>query len=115
MMRRSGPIDPRLFRYTRGTRRYLVATVMLGGITAGLVVAQAWLIANVVSRVVVGHEAGRHIRTLAALLLVAIVCRATVGWLGERMADRASASAKSDTLSNSAGRPWACASGTFRK
>ncbi len=73
-----------------------MATVLLGGVTAGLVVAQAWLIANVVSRVVVGHEARPQVRTLAAVLLVVIVCRATMGWLGERMADRASASAKSD-------------------
>ena len=48
--RRSGPVDPRLLHYTRGTRRYLVVTVVLGGVTAGLVVAQAWLIANTVSR-----------------------------------------------------------------
>jgi ATP-binding cassette subfamily C protein CydCD len=96
---RSGPIDPRLLRYARGTRRYLVATVLLGGATAGLVVAQAWLIANVVARVVVSHEALPQVRTLAALLLVVIVCRAAVGWLGERMADRASAAAKSDLRS----------------
>ncbi|HEY2302650.1 MAG TPA: thiol reductant ABC exporter subunit CydD, partial [Acidimicrobiales bacterium] len=36
------------------------------------------------------------VRTLAALLLVVILGRVTVGWLGERMADRASAAAKSD-------------------
>ena len=95
-MRRSGPIDPRLLHYTRGTRRYLVATVVLGAITAALVVAQAWLIANVVARVVLRHQTGHQVRTLAALLLVVIVGRATVGLLGERMADRASASAKSD-------------------
>ncbi len=98
--RRSGPIDPRLLRYTRGTRRYLVATVLLGGITAGLVVAQAWLIANVVARVVAGvvagHEGRAQVGTLVVVLLMVILCRATVGWLGERMADRASASAKSD-------------------
>ncbi len=76
-----------------------MATVGLGAITAGLVVGQAWLIANVVSRVVVGHEALPQVRTLAILLLVVIGCRATVGWLGERMADRASALAKSDLRS----------------
>jgi ATP-binding cassette, subfamily C, bacterial CydCD len=93
---RTGPIDPRLVEYTRGTRRYLVATVLLGGLTATLVVAQAWLIANTVARVVNGHQALAQVRTLAALLLVVIVGRAAVGWLGERMAARASAAAKSD-------------------
>jgi thiol reductant ABC exporter CydD subunit len=85
-----------LRRYTRGTRRYLVVTVVLGGVTAGLVVAQAWLIANAVSDVVVHHKGLALIRTLVTMLCLVILGRATVGWLGERMAHRASALAKSD-------------------
>ena len=60
---RSGPVDPRLLHYARGTRRYLLLTVVLGGVTAGLVLAQAWLIANTISDVVVHHRrrgAGPH-------------------------------------------------------
>ena len=34
--RRSGPVDPRLLEYARGTRQYLLLTVALGGLTAGL-------------------------------------------------------------------------------
>lgn len=94
--RRSGPIDPRLLCYTRGTRRFLVATVLLGGVTAALLVAQAWLIANTVARVVIGHQSLDQVRTLLMLLLAAILCRSAIGWFGERLADRASASAKSD-------------------
>ena len=94
--RRSGPIDPRLLHYTRGTRRYLVVAVLLGGITAGLVVAQAWLIANTISDVIIRHEGLERVRTLMVLLLVVILGRAAVGWFTERMADRTSASAKSD-------------------
>jgi ATP-binding cassette, subfamily C, bacterial CydCD len=94
--RRSGPIDPRLLRYTRGTRRFLVLTVLLGGITAFLVVAQAWLIATTISDVVVKHKGLAGVDVLVVLLLAAILGRAAVGWLTERMADRASASAKSD-------------------
>ena len=45
------------------------------------------------------HEALPQVGPLAALLLAVIVGRATVGWLGERMADRASAAAKSDLRS----------------
>ena len=94
--RRSGPIDPRLLHYTRGTRRYLVVAVLLGGITAVLVVAQAWLIANTISDVIIRHEGLERVRTLMVLLLVVILGRAAVGWFTERMADRTSASAKSD-------------------
>ena len=91
-----------------------MATVGLGAITAGLVVGQAWLIANVVSRVVVGHEALPQVRTLAILLLVVIGCRATVGWLGERMADRASASAKSDLRTRAGGANRPSRAGRYR-
>jgi thiol reductant ABC exporter CydD subunit len=94
--RRSGPIDPRLLRYTRGTRRYLVVTVLLGGITAFLVVAQAWLIATTISDVIIHHKGFARVDGLVFLLFAVIVGRATVGWITERMADRASASAKSD-------------------
>ncbi len=94
--RRSGPIDPRLLHYTRGTRRYLVLTVLLGAVTAGLVVAQAWLIANSISDVVVHHRSLTQVRTLVALLAMVILGRSLLAWLGERAAQRASASAKSD-------------------
>ncbi len=94
--RRSGPVDPRLLHYTRGTRRYLVLTVALGGVTAGLVLAQAWLIANTISDVVVHHHGVAQVRTLVLLLAVVILGRSLVAWLGERAAQRASASAKSD-------------------
>ena len=94
--RRSGPVDPRLLHYARGTRRYLLLTVVLGGVTAGLVLAQAWLIANTISDVVVHHRGLAHVRTLVVLLAVVICGRSLVAWLGERAAQRASASAKSD-------------------
>lgn len=42
------PIDPRLLRYARATRRFLIAVVLLGLVGAALVVAQAMLIAGVV-------------------------------------------------------------------
>ena len=93
---RSGIVDPRLLHYTRGTRRFLFLTVVLGGVTAGLVLAQAWLIANTISDVVENRWSVAQVRTLVILLLVVIVGRSLVAWLGERAAQRASASAKSD-------------------
>lgn len=42
------PIDPRLLRYARATRLFLVAVVGLGAVGAVLVIAQAMLIAEVV-------------------------------------------------------------------
>ena len=71
-------------------------TVVLGGVTAGLVLAQAWLIANTISDVVEDRWGVAQVRLLVILLLVVIVGRSSVAWLGERAAQRASASAKSD-------------------
>ncbi|WP_344045858.1 thiol reductant ABC exporter subunit CydD [Streptomyces thermoalcalitolerans] len=90
------PIDPRLLRHARATRLFLVAVVGLGAVGAGLMIAQAMLIAEVV----VG--AFQHHRTVAALrtpllLLVAVACgRALVSWLTELAAHRASAAVKSE-------------------
>lgn len=92
-------VDPRLLSYTRGTRRFLVVTVTLGAVTACLVLAQAWLLANAISDAVVHHYALKQVGVLVVLLLLVILSRALVGWLGERMADKASASAKSDLRS----------------
>ncbi|SHL55788.1 thiol reductant ABC exporter subunit CydD [Streptomyces yunnanensis] len=90
------PVDPRLLRYARATRGFLVAVVVLGLAGAGLVVSQAMLIAEIV----VG--AFQHERTLGALatpvaLLAAVsVGRGLVSWLTELAAHRASAAVKSE-------------------
>jgi thiol reductant ABC exporter CydD subunit len=89
-------VDPRLLEYTRGTRRFLVAAVVAGAVTACLVLVQAWLIAEMVSDVLVHHRDLGDVRVLAGLLLIVILARAALAWARERMSDRASASAKSD-------------------
>ncbi|MFE1249140.1 thiol reductant ABC exporter subunit CydD [Streptomyces sp. NPDC058766] len=90
------PIDPRLLRYTRATRGFLVAVVTLGAVGAGLVIAQAMLIAEVV----VGafeHRMSASELTTPLLLLVAVAAgRAVVGWLTELAAHRAGAAVKSE-------------------
>ena len=42
------PVDPRLLRYARSTRRFLVLAVVLGVITALLVITQARLLSSVI-------------------------------------------------------------------
>ena len=54
------PIDPRLLRYARATRFFLAAVVALGLAGAGLIIAQAMLIAEVVVGAFQhGHDVGR--------------------------------------------------------
>lgn len=88
--------DPRLLRYARTTRVYLMLSVLLGAVTALLVVAQAWLLADTVSGAFAHGEGLAQLRVPIVLLLAAIAARATLGWCAERSAQRASARAKSE-------------------
>lgn len=90
------PIDPRLLRYARATRFFLMAVVALGAVGAGLLVAQAMLIAEVVVGAFQHGLTVAELRT-PVLFLVAVACgRALVGWLTELAAHRASAAVKSE-------------------
>ncbi|MEV0255311.1 thiol reductant ABC exporter subunit CydD [Streptomyces sp. NPDC050732] len=90
------PIDPRLLRYARATRFFLVAVVGLGLLGAGLVVGQAMLIAEiVVGAFQKGHSVDDLFTPLMLLALVA-VGRGLVSWLTELAAHRASAAVKSE-------------------
>ncbi|MFG2172279.1 thiol reductant ABC exporter subunit CydD [Streptomyces niveus] len=90
------PIDPRLLRYARATRRFLVAVVVLGLVGAGLVVAQAMIIAEVVVGAFEGGLDASGLRTPLLLLGAVAVGRALVAWLTELAAHRASTAVKSE-------------------
>ncbi|MFD8279465.1 thiol reductant ABC exporter subunit CydD [Streptomyces solisilvae] len=90
------PIDPRLLRYARATRFFLAASVALGLAGAGLVIAQAMLIAEIV---VGAFQHGDGVRALTlplGLLALVAVGRAVVSWLTELAAHRAGAAVKSE-------------------
>ncbi|MGW9251854.1 thiol reductant ABC exporter subunit CydD [Streptomyces albidoflavus] len=90
------PIDPRLLRYARATRLFLAAVVVLGALGAGLVIAQAMLLAElIVSSFEQRFDTGDL--TTPLLLLVAVALgRALVSWLTELAAHRASAAVTSE-------------------
>ncbi|MFD7436942.1 thiol reductant ABC exporter subunit CydD [Streptomyces sp. NPDC059861] len=90
------PIDPRLLRYARATRLFLVAVVGLGAVGASLVIAQAMLIAETVVGAFQHGMSVTELRTPLALL-VAVTCgRALISWLTELAAHRAGAAVKSE-------------------
>ncbi|MFJ7957251.1 thiol reductant ABC exporter subunit CydD [Streptomyces sp. NPDC096319] len=98
------PIDPRLLRYARATRLFLIAVVALGLVGAALVIAQAMLIAEVV---VGSFQKGQSVSALTTpLLLLAGVAaaRGLVSWLTELAAHRASAAVKSELRGRLLGR-----------
>jgi ATP-binding cassette subfamily C protein CydCD len=73
-----------------------VLSVGIGGATALLVVAQAWLIAAIVAGAFVHHRGVGSLRDELGLLLAVVAGRAVLAWAAERAAHRASASAKSE-------------------
>ena len=91
---RGGAVDPRLLHYARATRPFLVALVVLGAITALLIIAQAWLLADVIAAALgAGTGVAGLMLPLAALLAV-VLGRAAVAWGRELLAHRSSARAK---------------------
>ncbi|MGW5427639.1 thiol reductant ABC exporter subunit CydD [Streptomyces sp. NPDC004059] len=90
------PIDPRLLRYARATRFFLVAVVGLGAVGAGLVIAQAMLIAEVVVGAFQHGQSVTELRMPLLLLAAVAVGRSIVAWLTELAAHRASAAVKSE-------------------
>ena len=79
-------VDPRLHRYARASRTYLIVCVVLGLVWAGLIVAQASLIARGLT--------GAPLRETLAWLALVIVARATVAWAQEAAAHGAAATAR---------------------
>ncbi|MEV5710971.1 thiol reductant ABC exporter subunit CydD [Actinoallomurus sp. NPDC052274] len=89
------PFDPRLLRYARTTRAYLALSVILGTATAGLVIAQAALLAGLIADAFLGGASLAAARTPLLLLLAVVAGRALVAWLQEVAAHRTSAAVKS--------------------
>ncbi|MEU6373869.1 thiol reductant ABC exporter subunit CydD [Streptomyces sp. NPDC046909] len=90
------PIDPRLLRYARATRLFMVAVIGLGAAGAALVIAQAMLIAEVVVGAFQHGLSVSELRTPLLLLVAVAGGRALVSWLTELAAHRASAAVKSE-------------------
>jgi thiol reductant ABC exporter CydD subunit len=84
-----------LLTYARATRTFLVALTVLDVVTAVLVIAQAWLLADVISS---AFADGKHLDALRAplaILLAVVLARTAVAWGRELLAVRSSARAKS--------------------
>ena len=89
------PLDPRLLKYARTTRIFLAASVALGTATAGLIIAQATLLADMLTRAFLGGASLAGLRTPLLLLLAVVLARTLVAWLQEVAAHRSSAAVKS--------------------
>lgn len=83
------PLDPRLLRYARAARWYLALTVSLGLVTAGLVIAQAVLLAQVLAAAAHDGATLPDLLPRVGWLAVVVVVRALATGVQERYAHRA--------------------------
>jgi ATP-binding cassette subfamily C protein CydCD len=88
------PLDPRLLRYARSTRGFIVIAVVLGVITALLVITQARLLSDIIVSVTADGADWADVRDTTVVLALVFAGRALVTWLAEVAAVRASARAK---------------------
>ncbi|HVN10927.1 MAG TPA: ABC transporter transmembrane domain-containing protein, partial [Kineosporiaceae bacterium] len=96
------PLDPRLLRHVRAARRYVALTAGFGVAAAGLLVAQAVLLADVIAtavavagRSVQGDDLGVRLVALAAV----VAARATLAGSQERFGHRAATTVIADLRS----------------
>lgn len=90
------PVDPRLVRFGRTTRRFLAAAVGLGLASAALVVAQAALLAHAVASAFLRGATLAALRPTILWLLAVILARAAVAFAAEVAAHGSAARVKSD-------------------
>ncbi len=90
------PLDPRLLRYARAARGYLALTVVLGVVTAGLVVAQAILLAHVLASAAHDGTALPALLPMIGWLAGVVVLRAVATGVQERYAHRAATRATAE-------------------
>ena len=88
------PLDPRLLRYARSTRGFIAIAVVLGVVTAVLVITQARLLSDVIVSVTSSGADWSDVRDTVIVIAAVFACRALVSWLAEVAAVRASARAK---------------------
>jgi len=88
-------LDPKLLQYSRATRTFLFVSIALGVLSALLIVAQAWLLADIVAGAFLHGRSRAQLHEPLVALLFVVLARAIVAWGAELAAARSSARAKS--------------------
>lgn len=90
------PVDPRLLRYARSTRGFLILAVVLGAVVAALVIVQARLLSTAIVEVAQGRADLSTVSGVLVALAGVFGARALVSWIAEAAAYRTSAKAKAE-------------------
>ncbi len=90
------PVDPRLFRYAKSSRRFLIAAIVIGVLTAIVVIVQARLLSGVIVDVSSEGASWSQISFAVLSLGLVFVIRSLLHWGAELAAFRSSAVAKQE-------------------
>ena len=90
------PLDPRLLKYAKTTRKYMAFATVNGIVTAALVIAQALILGELLASVFIGGKQFVDIRPQMWALGAIVVLRAVTSWASDFLAARSSAQAKSE-------------------
>ena len=93
------PLDPRLLRYSRSSRGFLLATALLSVVQAALTLLQAFLIASIIVDIFQKHLVFSLTQKLMLNLLAIFIFRAVLNFFSEWMSARASTRIRSELRS----------------
>jgi ATP-binding cassette subfamily C protein CydCD len=93
--RASRVVDERLLHHARATRAFILGSIALGTLAALLIVAQAWLLVDIVCEAFLHGHGLSAVRTALGALLVVVLARALLAWAAELVAARSSTRVKS--------------------
>lgn len=90
------PLDPRLLRYARSTKVFLALAVVIGVITAVLIIVQAKLLSGVIVDVTSNGATWDAVSGVVFTLLAIFALRGLLAWFAEFAAFRTSSTTKSE-------------------
>src|SRR5262245_3845360 len=93
-------VHRRILKYNAAARRLLYLAVACGFVAAALVVAQAWLLSDAISRVFIGHATLNDVLPVLAAMLVLAVVRGVSGLGGDLLAQRSASRLKTTLRSD---------------
>ena len=84
------PIDPRLLRYSRSSRGFIFTTVVLAVLSAAATIAQAWLLASVITRFFTSQQSFSENKNAIIYLALVFALRAILAFAIDRISASAS-------------------------
>lgn len=89
-------VNKRLLGQTQPVRRHLALLIGLGLLAGGLLVAQAYLLSQVISRVFLNEQGLHDVQTLLLVLLLVALLRAGLTWSSEVVAQQVAGRIKNE-------------------